>query len=46
MDRLGPSASFSCFSLFPHVLAKSKIIFYACEEGCSAPLTIAREKQT
>jgi hypothetical protein len=25
----------------------SKIIFYACvDEGCSAPLTIAREKQT
>jgi hypothetical protein len=27
--------------------SKSKIIFYSCvEEGCSAPLTIAREKQT
>ena len=27
--------------------SKSKILFYACvEEGCSASLTIAREKQT
>ena len=27
--------------------SKSKILFYACvEEGCSASLTIVREKQT
>jgi hypothetical protein len=45
MAPLGPSASFSCLSLFPHLLIK--IIFYACvEEGCSVPLTIAREKKT
>jgi hypothetical protein len=33
--------------LGPHLLVKSKIRFDACvKKGCSAPLTIAREKQT
>ena len=42
----GYSASFSCLRLFPH-WSKSKILFYACvEEGHSASLTIACEKQT
>ena len=41
------SASFSCLRLFPHLLVKIQNSFYACvEEGCSAFLTIAREKQT
>ena len=41
------SASFSCLRLFPHLLVKIQNSFYACvEEGCSASLTIAREKQT
>jgi hypothetical protein len=41
----GPLASFSCLSLFPHLILT--ILFYACvEERCSAPLTIAHEKQT
>jgi hypothetical protein len=40
----GPSASFSCLSLFPHLIVK---VVYACvDEGCSASLTIASEKQT
>ena len=47
MTPLGPSASFLCLSLFPYLLVKIQNYFYACvEEGCSAPLTIAREKQT
>ena len=33
--------------LFPHLLVKFQNSFYACVvEGCSAALTIAREKQT
>jgi hypothetical protein len=31
----------------PFIGQNPKILFYACvEEGCSAPLAIAREKQT
>ena len=37
----------SCLRLFPHSLVKIQNSFCACvEEGCSASLTIAREKQT
>ena len=40
----GPTASFSCLSLFPHLLVKIQNSFYACvDEGCSGPLTIACE---
>ena len=47
VDSHGYSASFSCLRLFPHLLVKIQNSFYACvEEGCSASLTIAREKQT
>jgi hypothetical protein len=47
MAPLGPSGSFSCLSLFPHLLVKIHNSFYACvEEGCSASLTTASEKQT
>ena len=45
LNSHGSSTSFSCLRLFSHLLVK--ILFYACvEEGCSASLTIAREKQT
>ena len=47
MAPLGPSASFSCLSLFPNLLVKIQNYFYACvEKGCSAFLTMARERQT
>jgi hypothetical protein len=46
MALLSPQPRFRV-SLFPHLLVKIQNYFYACvEEGCSAPLTIAREKQT
>jgi hypothetical protein len=46
MATLGLSASF-CLSLFPHLLVKIQNYFFACvEERCSAPLTLARERQT
>jgi hypothetical protein len=38
---------FRVLAYFHIYWSKSKIIFYACvEEGCSASLTTAREKQT
>ena len=43
----GYSASFSCLRLSLYLLVKIQNSFYACvEEGRSASLTIAREKQT
>ena len=37
---------FRVYDYFHIYWSKSKILFYACVEGCSASLTIAREKQT
>ena len=40
----GYSASFSCLRVFPNLFIKIQNSFHACvEEGCSAPLTMARE---
>jgi hypothetical protein len=45
---LGPSASFSCLSLYPHLLVKIQNSFLrnVLKKDYFAPLTIAREKQT
>ena len=41
----GYSDSFSCLRLFPDLLVKIQNSLHACvEKGCSASLTIAREK--
>ena len=44
---MAPQLRFRVQDYFHICWSKSKILFYACvEEGCSASLTIAREKQT
>jgi hypothetical protein len=44
---MAPQPRLRVYAYFHIYSSKSKIIFYACvDEGCSAPLIIAREKQT